>query len=450
MTAKWAVALLFACKATFTGCSKRGYPTWWCERCTKMLFIGYAICQLLQPLALLANEEDPVILVVEAYAESAAQIRNQTISPERRNQWRQDWLQRFLDVAANNPASPHVSRALAAAESLANSSGNFAVSQQIIQNILDLTKDIPFEQATWLAELGEVTKLKYQHGNQNRDRLAAIQVFEKANRLIESNEALATSMKKQLILNHIWCGELRTASSATKDELHQAANDYSEAHNLLKTSEEVQRQLRVTGYTNDRLVVKTAVAALQADDNAAAMAALRSLPSWSDRKSSMSLYFLQCAQMAFPKRAEKYREFIEKWLKVAPEDDDTAVLKFQVAESYHHAKDDKKAIAAFEELNSKYCDAMMKIDADAIRQGRGGCYADVLYTLRIFYVNQKEYAKAAVVNKRFLELFPNYDELTKDAKAMQPWIEEQIEAAKRKENKEGNGTEANGRSDKKG
>jgi len=372
------------------------------------------------------------------------------MSPESRNQWRQDWLQRLLDVVGKNPASPHVSRALAAAESLANSSGNYAFSQQIIQNILDLTKHIPFEQARWLTELGEVTRLKYDHGNLNGDRLAAIHAFEEANRLIENNEALATKMKEQLISNHIWCGELRTASLPTKDELRQAANDYREAHNLLKTSEEVQKQLRVIGYTNDRLVVKTAVAALQADDNAAAMAALRSLPSWSDRKSSMSLYFLQCAQKAFPKRAEKYREFIEKWLKVAPEDDDTAVLKFQVAESYHHAKNDKKAVAAFEELNSIYCDALMKIDADAIRQGRGGCYADVLYTLRIFYVNQKEYAKAAVVNKRFLELFPNYDELTKEAKAMQPWIEEQIEAAKRKENKDNNGTKANEKSDKKG
>lgn len=406
-------------------------------------FVGLILAVVLR-LALtpaLAVDTDPVEAALRAYMESETQLRSRQMTKDQKMQWRQEWLQRLLAVAGENPKSAHRPRALRTASRLANSAGNYALSQSIIRQILETVWDDLPQQIEWLTELGEVTRLEFRQNRSDESRKSAIKAFEDANARIEDGlKAMPQgkeAMTEQLILNLAWIGELQGDRSATKDELRSAAQAYRKARLLLQVYGQPQGRLMGLGYDPECLAEHEAISATRGGDLDASQSALDVLLALPNKKWPTSMYVKRCAEGAFAIYGKEYQDFIENWLKNAPEDEYTAVLKCQVAESYMRSKAYEKAAAIYEELNTKYVDALLKIDKDAIRQGRGGYYADVLYSLRVFYVNRKEYAKAAVVNRRFLELFPNYDEMTKNAKGMQPWLEGQIEKANRKTEMDG-------------
>lgn len=384
---------------------------------------------------------DPVEVTMRAYTESSAQLSGQgtAVTAEQKMQWRQDWLQRLLTVAADNPKSNHRPRALRECARLANAAGDFALSQSIIRQVLETISGEPLERIVWLAELGEAGKAEFRQNESNAARESAVAALEEANGLIRDSLEVTPSAKdsltEQLVLNLAWIGDVLSVPSATKDELCRAAQSYGKARQVLQAYGEPRGRLTGLGYDPELLAGHEAVSAVRGGDNEASSRALDFLRTLPNKKQPMYLYVKACAERAFAMYGKEYTDFIEGWLKETPEDEGTAVLKCLVADSYLRSKEYDKAAALYEELNTTYVDALMKIDKDAIRQGRGGYYADVLCNLRVYYTGHREYAKAIAVNRRFLELYPNYGSLTKEAEGMQAWLEGQIDSTNRKAEK---------------
>jgi len=378
----------------------------------------------------LAAEPDAVSAVVGAYRESAASIRaKKETTPEQKAQWRQDWLQRLLTVASEHPESPSRALALSDVVGLANSSGNFEVSRQALRELVDLSKEDPGRQVRWLTEMGEVAKLRYRQTNSKEDRKACLDALEKANEAIRKRLETEPDgrLREQLVLNLAWLGEVQEDALAEKEDLKKAAAAFQESQRLLKDHGEPQFRLKGTGYDAECLTVSQGYALTKGGDFDGARKALRSLSNLPQTRQPASLYVKLSAERAFRLNDPRLREFVEGWLKEAPEDSHTAALKCLLAQSYMAAREYDKAKALYEELNSKYLEALFKIDEKAIAAGSGGYYADVLLSLRSIYLSTGDTARGEEVNKKYLAIYKNDREMAKDAESLQKYLDEKKE-----------------------
>lgn len=137
------------------------------------------------------------------------------------------------------------------------------------------------------------------------------------------------------------------------------------------------------------------------------------------------------SQDAFP------RSFLQSWLKSHADDPEASLIAYALAmdlireypqerEENRQAreKEREEALSYFISLvDGQYAEELMQIEAENIKKGTGGRYANALFCLTTIYLNKQDYLKAQEYKERFLKMFPNNKALSVFAESCQPWLQ---------------------------
>jgi hypothetical protein len=145
------------------------------------------------------------------------------------------------------------------------------------------------------------------------------------------------------------------------------------------------------------LAAKDATRAEKALDSLAARTGMRWPPSYYAHMFVSNLY---------PQGGTDLRAFIEKWLAGKPRDKWTPFLQFYLARDLFAHNEYAAAQPVFAELKDKYADVFLKADQAAIRIGRGGFYAEILYCLSVIYRKSGDQVQAEAMAAETKALAP--------------------------------------------
>lgn len=331
---------------------------------------------------------DVVRIELETYTRAVAALRaDKSASETARDEFHREWMSRLLNVALSNPDSEHCITALGKSLGMANSLGEFRVSEEIVNRLLQVKQDVR-SRIRWLRELGSVRMFEYRSQHDPETRREAIDNFETANELIRSIDGEIDSsgpprnrqLTEDLILHLNWLGELYQGE---RSGTRSAAIAYREARKLLESSG-IESRGRMTGYDIEHCASEEMTASINESDFEQAFQALEVLAEKGERWPG-SFYVRRFAEQRDPARGPVYRDTLERWLKGHAEDSGTAFLIYDLAESYFRAKEFRKAYAHLRVLKNEHAQTVLAADNahGVLAKENGGFYAGVLYQLAV-------------------------------------------------------------------
>jgi tetratricopeptide (TPR) repeat protein len=378
-----------------------------------LLILATATPSYFQTAAQSAPVQDELWLDLEDYR--AAQRSHKERGAEADARWRLEWLERISKAAARAPHSPNREAALTVALGLSNSLNDWLRSCNLIEDLLDVTRDDPQSQFRWLTELGEVLSRQSTMSRLPVDRQDAVQAFAAANEVFSRlpAEARATAaLREQVILNWSWRGEIQSQDRLDPALQLDAAASFRTARQQLA---ELQRdagppahRLAGTGFDEHWLLSAEAMALIRGAAYEEASTALQQLSRMKEGRWPAGFYVLEAITFYRPPRDRGVLlGFLEQWLADAPTDHFRCAVKYRLAEAYLQDGNLAEARRRLEDLVENDRDDFRRIEAQAMSEGRGGYYALALGRLREVYLRDNQTEKARQIGEKLARLYPN-------------------------------------------
>ncbi len=359
---------------------------------------------------------DEVKKLVDLYDAAVQEIRSTPFSSEReREDFYKTWLDRLLNVIAKNPKSPYLSLACGNALGLSNSLGLYDRSRAILKMMVKQKKE-PEWQLRWLTELGEIASKEYRVKGLESDWNEAVQALETAEKIGAALTAPDLKASAGTVERYILCLTYLADTFAVhgKDHLRAASLYYKANTQLQRMNAKEAKRLTSVGYDTEYFIKSEMVEYSHGGDEKHSEDALRRLVKMAREGKThwpASYYVFEFASAQDPKMGNRFRGLVLKWLKTEPEDTWTPFLRFHLAQSYYRNKKYKEALPIHILLREKDKHALLAADVDALRQGSGGYYAEVLGNLIAIYLSLGQSDRVSELLEELRSLVPNDDRI---------------------------------------
>lgn len=190
-------------------------------------------------------------------------------------------------------------------------------------------------------------------------------------------------------------------------------------------------------YDHEYLLSSEASAWAKANDLEKMESALEELKSTPNKRLTAAAYLEIIVNDVFLSQDAFPRSFLQSWLKSHADDPEASLIAYALAmdlireypqerEENRQAreKEREEALSYFISLvDGQYAEELMQIEAENIKKGTGGRYANALFCLTTIYLNKQDYLKAQEYKERFLKMFPNNKALSVFAESCQPCLQ---------------------------
>ena len=349
---------------------------------------------------------DPIQSALKEYEEASNEFRTRKnpSTEERIELWR-EWQTRLTEVVDQNPDSKRITAARIALLGLCNGLGEFDQSEAILSKIIDESDSVE-EKIYMYNELGEVLKTKYWGNKSSSIAEESVDAFEKSYSLYRS---LPKSSQESPYLGSQQVVSLCMAGRMLRllDRRTDSAEKYQSARELLQSSQEIAIEAQHLGYDLEGIADLEMVEWVNAKEETRALHCLDILSKLSSYRIPPSSYALKYAKLQYAPNSMEFQQFVSEWLDSHSPDEQTPILMAELGISYYNDEQLEKALHIYEDLRSKHASDFQKIEENAFRKGRGGCYGKILYDMAVIYLRQGKVEEAENVKSELTTLLPN-------------------------------------------
>jgi tetratricopeptide (TPR) repeat protein len=359
---------------------------------------------------------DPVLSVLDAYNKSVEDIRKQeNPSSETISNWMREWKKRFQEAIAQNPQNANIEMVKIKLVGLNNSLGEFNESQILLQELVDGTKN-PVEKIRWFNELGETFRANYFFLNVQEDARKSLNAFEQSYTLYQSLSPKiqddGDDFGARQIIALCMAGEM---AKILKDNTKSVAL-YQFAREIFQRSTKNAMYAVLFGYDLEYILENEMVGWIQCENIPKACTILKMFSKLQSYRWPPSYYALKYATLSYENDPENFQIFVVKWLEDNHDDERTPILMAYLGFSYFDDGLFEQSLPIYKILRNKQ-DSFQKLEPDAFRDGRGGCYDRILSDLAVIYLRSGEIDEAEKVKeelKKLLPQSPNIDMLSSE------------------------------------
>jgi tetratricopeptide (TPR) repeat protein len=358
---------------------------------------------------------DPVISVLDAYNKAVEDFRKQEApSSETKINWMREWKKRFQEIITENPQNDHIETVKLELLGLNNSLGEFNESQVLLQEMI-VGANGPLEKIRWLNELGETFRENYYSSKTQDDAKKSLDAFEQSYALY-----LSLSPKVQ---DNEEVGGRQIASLYMAAGMAKILNDHAKSATLFQFARQIFQQstkskmfAALVGCDLELIAENEMMEWIQCKNVPNALTALTLFSKLQPYRWPPSYYALKYAMLLYEDDSKNFQVFVAKWLHDNHSDERTPILMAYLAFSYFDDGLFKQSFPIYKILRNKQ-ESFQKLEPDAFRDGRGGCYDKVLSDLAVIYLRSGKFDEAEKVKEELKKLLPqsrNIDLLTSE------------------------------------
>lgn len=350
-----------------------------------------------------AKKTDVLQLVLEEYEKACDAVRSSKRSEEQRLRFYSDWRERIAEAMKADSKSRYIRAGTVKLLGIANSLGDSETAGQLAAR-LAAESQTPRERLRWHGEMGEIANARYQLTKDKADAdkaIAALALAAADYREIATGQEEPADRNRNVINLCMMAG---LQSRALKNH-EEAARVFEHVRETL-ASAPPSSELAALRYDFEYAASSEMLEWLAAKDATRAEKALDSLAARTGMRWPPSYYAHMYVSNLYPQGGKDLRAFIEKWLAGKPRDKWTPFLQFYLARDLFAHNEYAAAQPVFAELKDKYADVFLKADQAAIRIGRGGFYAEILYCLSVIYRKSGDQVQAEAMAAETKALAP--------------------------------------------
>jgi tetratricopeptide (TPR) repeat protein len=348
---------------------------------------------------------DPVLSVLEAYNKAVEDFRKQeNPSSETRSNWMREWKKRLQETITQNPQNANIEMAKIKLLGLNNSLGEFNESQILLQEMVAETKN-PVEKIRWFNELGEAFRANYLSLKIQEDAQKSLNAFEQSYTLYQSLSPQIQDDDNDFggrqIVVLCMAGEMATV---LKDNT-KSVTFYQFAREIFQRSTKNAMYAVLVGYDLEYILENEMIGWIQCKNVPKAFTILNMFSKLQSYRWSPSYYALRYATLLYENDPENFQIFVAKWLEDNDDDERTPIPMAYLGFSYFDGGLLEQSFPIYKILRNKQ-DSFQKLEPDAFRDGRGGCYDRILSDLAVIYLRSGEIDEAEKIKEELKKLLP--------------------------------------------